>query len=37
MPALSGAQRIAYDGETGEAATEFLLRKRERLTVYCSR
>ncbi|MGY5882465.1 phosphatase PAP2 family protein [Modestobacter lacusdianchii] len=34
---LSGAQRIAYDGETGEAATEFLFRKRERLTVYCSR
>ena len=34
---LSGPQQIAYDGETGETATEFVFRKRERLTVYCSR
>jgi len=34
---LSGPQQIAYDGETGESATEFLFRKRERLTVYSSR
>ena len=34
---LSGPQQIAYDGETGERSTEFVFRKRERLTVYCSR
>jgi len=34
---LSGPQQVAYDGETGDAATEFVFRKRERLTVYCSR
>jgi diacylglycerol kinase family enzyme len=34
---LSGPQQVAFDGETGEEATEFLFRKRERLTVYCSR
>src|SRR3954469_5557127 len=34
---LSGPQQVAYDGETGETATEFVFRKRERLTVYCSR
>jgi undecaprenyl-diphosphatase len=34
---LSGPQQVAYDGETGETTTEFLFRKRERLTVYCSR
>src|SRR4051794_30711009 len=34
---LSGPQQIAYDGETGESTTEFVFRKRERLTVYCSR
>jgi diacylglycerol kinase family enzyme/membrane-associated phospholipid phosphatase len=34
---LSGPQQVAYDGETGEASTEFVFRKRERLTVYCSR
>jgi hypothetical protein len=28
---------VAFDGETGEESTEFLFRKRERLTVYCSR
>jgi undecaprenyl-diphosphatase len=33
----SGAEQIAYDGETGEKATEFVFRKRERLTVYCCR
>ena len=33
----SGAQPIAYDGETGDAATEFRFTKRQRLTVYCSR
>jgi diacylglycerol kinase family enzyme/membrane-associated phospholipid phosphatase len=34
---LSGPQQVAYDGETGESATEFVFRKRERLTVYCQR
>jgi diacylglycerol kinase family enzyme/membrane-associated phospholipid phosphatase len=34
---LSGPQQVAYDGETGETSTEFVFRKRERLTVYCSR
>jgi diacylglycerol kinase family enzyme/membrane-associated phospholipid phosphatase len=34
---LSGPQQVAYDGETGETTTEFVFRKRERLTVYCSR
>jgi undecaprenyl-diphosphatase len=33
----SGAQQIAYDGETGEESSEFVFRKRERLTVYCCR
>ena len=33
----SGPQQIAYDGETGEKATEFVFRKRETLTVYCYR
>jgi undecaprenyl-diphosphatase len=33
----SGPQQIAYDGETGEKATEFVFRKRKRLTVYCCR
>jgi hypothetical protein len=28
---------VAYDGEIGEESTEFLFRKRERLTVYCCR
>jgi diacylglycerol kinase family enzyme/membrane-associated phospholipid phosphatase len=34
---LSGPQQVAYDGETGDVSTEFVFRKRERLTVYCSR
>jgi len=34
---LSGPQQVAYDGETGESTTEFVFRKRERLTVYCER
>ena len=34
---LSGPQQVAYDGESGEVATEFVFRKRERLTVYCER
>jgi diacylglycerol kinase family enzyme len=34
---LSGAQQVAYDGETGETTTEFLFRKREQLTVYAAR
>jgi diacylglycerol kinase family enzyme/membrane-associated phospholipid phosphatase len=34
---LSGPQQVAFDGETGEESTEFVFRKRERLTVYCSR
>ncbi|WP_369140760.1 bifunctional phosphatase PAP2/diacylglycerol kinase family protein [Modestobacter versicolor] len=34
---LSGPQQVAYDGETGETATDFVFGKRERLTVYCSR
>lgn len=33
----SGAQQIAYDGETGEESSEFRFRKRDRLTVYCCR
>ncbi|WP_104523533.1 phosphatase PAP2 family protein [Blastococcus atacamensis] len=33
----SGPERVAYDGEMGAAATEFLYRKREPLTVYCCR
>ncbi|WP_166509562.1 bifunctional phosphatase PAP2/diacylglycerol kinase family protein [Blastococcus sp. TF02-8] len=35
--ARSGPERVAYDGEMGEPATEFLFRKREPLTVYCCR
>ncbi|MCU1606135.1 MAG: putative glycerophosphatase [Modestobacter sp.] len=34
---LSGPQQVAYDGETGETATEFVFRKREQLTVYAQR
>jgi undecaprenyl-diphosphatase len=35
---LSGPQQVAYDGETGETATEFLFRKRpDGLTVYAKR
>jgi diacylglycerol kinase family enzyme/membrane-associated phospholipid phosphatase len=34
---LSGPQQIAYDGETGESSTEFVFRKGQQLTVYCSR
>ena len=33
----SGEQQIAYDGEMGEKATEFVVTKGQRLTVYCSR
>jgi hypothetical protein len=33
----SGPQQVAYDGETGERATEFVFGKRAHLTVYCSR
>ncbi|MBB3083596.1 bifunctional phosphatase PAP2/diacylglycerol kinase family protein [Geodermatophilus sabuli] len=33
----SGPQEIAYDGETGDPATEFCFRKRATLTVYCCR
>jgi undecaprenyl-diphosphatase len=33
----SGPQQVAYDGETGGTATEFVFRKRNRLTVYCCR
>ncbi len=33
----SGPQRVAYDGEMGEPATEFRFRKRASLTVYCCR
>jgi diacylglycerol kinase family enzyme/membrane-associated phospholipid phosphatase len=33
----SGPQEVAYDGETGAAATEFDFCKRATLTVYCSR
>ncbi|MGY1631499.1 bifunctional phosphatase PAP2/diacylglycerol kinase family protein [Geodermatophilus sp. SYSU D01186] len=33
----SGPQQVAYDGETGERATEFAFGKRACLTVYCSR
>jgi undecaprenyl-diphosphatase len=33
----SGPQQVAYDGEMGEEATEFLFRKRAQLTVYCCR
>jgi undecaprenyl-diphosphatase len=33
----SGPQTVAYDGETGDDATEFVFRKRDRLTVYCCR
>ncbi|MGY1845546.1 phosphatase PAP2 family protein [Modestobacter sp. SYSU DS0875] len=34
---LSGPQQVAYDGERGERATEFVFSKRARLTVYCAR
>ncbi|MFW3172565.1 bifunctional phosphatase PAP2/diacylglycerol kinase family protein [Geodermatophilus sp. CPCC 206100] len=33
----SGPQQVAYDGETGDPATEFDFRKRASLTVYCCR
>jgi undecaprenyl-diphosphatase len=33
----SGPQQIAYDGETGARATEFVFGKRAGLTVYCCR
>jgi diacylglycerol kinase family enzyme/membrane-associated phospholipid phosphatase len=33
----SGAEQIAYDGETGEEATGFRFRKGATLTVYCCR
>jgi undecaprenyl-diphosphatase len=33
----SGPQRVAFDGEMGEKATEFHFRKRTQLTVYCCR
>jgi undecaprenyl-diphosphatase len=33
----SGEQQIAFDGETGETATEFRFRKGAALTVYCGR
>jgi undecaprenyl-diphosphatase len=33
----SGPLQVAFDGETGEKATEFAFGKRERLTVYCCR
>lgn len=33
---LSGPQPVAYDGETGPAATEFVFTKRQRLVVYRS-
>jgi diacylglycerol kinase family enzyme/membrane-associated phospholipid phosphatase len=33
----SGPEQIAYDGETGETATEFVFGKRSALTVYCCR
>jgi hypothetical protein len=33
----SGPREVAYDGETGPAATEFDFCKRAALTVYCSR
>ncbi|RBY78266.1 PA-phosphatase [Geodermatophilus sp. TF02-6] len=33
----SGPQQVAYDGETGEPATEFVFGKRTRLVVYCCR
>jgi diacylglycerol kinase family enzyme/membrane-associated phospholipid phosphatase len=33
----SGPQRVAYDGEMGDAALQFTYRKREPLTVYCLR
>jgi diacylglycerol kinase family enzyme/membrane-associated phospholipid phosphatase len=33
----SGPQRVAYDGEMGEPATEFRFGKRAPLTVYCCR
>jgi undecaprenyl-diphosphatase len=32
-----GEHRVAYDGETGEPATEWRFAKREALTVYCCR
>ena len=33
----SGVQQVAYDGEMGERATEFVFTKRRALTVYCCR
>ena len=34
---LSGPECVAFDGEMGEEATEFVFRKRATLTVYCCR
>jgi undecaprenyl-diphosphatase len=34
---LSGPQQVAYDGEAGETASDFVFRKREQLTVYAQR
>jgi undecaprenyl-diphosphatase len=33
----SGPERVAYDGETGAAASSFVFGKRPPLTVYCHR
>jgi undecaprenyl-diphosphatase len=33
----SGPERVAFDGEMGEEATEFVFGKRSSLTVYCCR
>jgi undecaprenyl-diphosphatase len=33
----SGGEQVAYDGETGDTATEFRFRKGSQLTVYCCR
>ena len=33
----SGPECVAFDGEMGEEATEFVFRKRATLTVYCCR
>jgi undecaprenyl-diphosphatase len=33
----SGAQPVAYDGETGAASSSFAFGKRPPLTVYCHR
>jgi diacylglycerol kinase family enzyme/membrane-associated phospholipid phosphatase len=33
----NGPQQVAFDGETGETASEFVFRKRQSLTVYANR